>query len=105
MGKQGVLIPEANVRHLVLRNDVIEAVANGKFHLYPVRTIDQGWRSLPARPPTVARIQRTVEVSVKELPHVSICFHGLTRPVSAASTRFLFVRTMSFDLFAVSNHL
>ena len=41
-GKQGVLIPEANVRHLVLRNDVIEAVANGKFHIYPVRTIDQG---------------------------------------------------------------
>jgi predicted ATP-dependent protease len=40
--KQGVLIPEANVRHLVLRNDVIEAVANGKFHIYPVRTIDQG---------------------------------------------------------------
>ena len=41
-GKQGVLIPEANVRHLVLRNDVIEAVANRKFHIYPVRTIDQG---------------------------------------------------------------
>ena len=41
-GKQGVLIPEANVRHLVLRNDVIEAVANGKFHIYPVRAIDEG---------------------------------------------------------------
>jgi ATP-dependent Lon protease len=41
-GKQGVLIPAANVRHLVLRNDVIEAVANRKFHIYPVRTIDQG---------------------------------------------------------------
>jgi ATP-dependent Lon protease len=41
-GRQGVLIPEANVRHLVLRSDVIEAVANGKFHIYPVRTIDQG---------------------------------------------------------------
>jgi predicted ATP-dependent protease len=41
-GKQGVLIPEANVRHLVLRNDVIEAVANGKFHIYPVRSIDNG---------------------------------------------------------------
>ena len=41
-GRQGVLIPEANVRHLVLRSDVIEAVANGKFHIYPVRTVDQG---------------------------------------------------------------
>jgi ATP-dependent Lon protease len=36
------LIPEANIRHLVLRSDVIEAVANGKFHIYPVRTIDEG---------------------------------------------------------------
>jgi ATP-dependent Lon protease len=41
-GKQGVLIPEANVRHLILREDVISAVADGKFHIYPVRTIDQG---------------------------------------------------------------
>ncbi|HEY7322033.1 MAG TPA: AAA family ATPase [Candidatus Binatia bacterium] len=41
-GKHGVLIPAANVRHLVLRSDVIEAVANGKFHIYPVRTIDEG---------------------------------------------------------------
>jgi ATP-dependent Lon protease len=41
-GRQGVLIPEANIRHLVLRSDVIDAVANGKFHIYPVRTIDEG---------------------------------------------------------------
>lgn len=41
-GKQGVLIPAANVRNLVLRSDVIEAVAQGQFHIYPVRTIDEG---------------------------------------------------------------
>jgi ATP-dependent Lon protease len=41
-GTQGVLIPEANVRHLVLRRDVIDAVARGRFHIYPVRTIDEG---------------------------------------------------------------
>jgi ATP-dependent Lon protease len=41
-GKQGVLIPAANVRHLVLRGDVIQAVADGKFHIYPIRTIDEG---------------------------------------------------------------
>jgi ATP-dependent Lon protease len=41
-GKQGVLIPEANVRHLILRDDVIGAVAEGKFHIYPVRTIEDG---------------------------------------------------------------
>jgi predicted ATP-dependent protease len=41
-GHQGVLIPAANVKHLMLRQDVVEAVAAGKFHIYPVETIDQG---------------------------------------------------------------
>jgi lon-related putative ATP-dependent protease len=41
-GQQGVLIPASNVRNLVLRADVIEAVAQGKFHIYPIRTIDEG---------------------------------------------------------------
>ena len=41
-GDQGVLIPTANTRHLMLRADVVEAVAAGKFHIYAVDTIDQG---------------------------------------------------------------
>lgn len=45
-GKQGVLIPAANVRQLLLRADVIDAVAQGKFHLYPIRTIDEGMELL-----------------------------------------------------------
>jgi lon-related putative ATP-dependent protease len=41
-GDQGVLIPSTNVTHLMLREDVVDAVRNGKFHIYPVETIDQG---------------------------------------------------------------
>jgi lon-related putative ATP-dependent protease len=41
-GTQGVLIPKANVQHLMLRRDVIDACAAGKFAIYPVATIDQG---------------------------------------------------------------
>jgi predicted ATP-dependent protease len=41
-GEQGVLIPASNVKHLMLRHDVIDAVAAGRFHVYPVETIDQG---------------------------------------------------------------
>jgi predicted ATP-dependent protease len=41
-GKQGVLIPKANVRNLMLGEEIIEAVKEGKFHIYPVETIDQG---------------------------------------------------------------
>lgn len=41
-GDQGVIIPEANVEHLMLRDGVIQTVRDGKFHIWPVRTIDQG---------------------------------------------------------------
>jgi lon-related putative ATP-dependent protease len=41
-GEQGVLIPASNIKHLMLRPDVVEAVAAGRFHVYPVETIDQG---------------------------------------------------------------
>ena len=47
-GTQGVMIPIANVRHLVLRPDVIDAVVQGKFHIYPIRTIDEGIALLTA---------------------------------------------------------
>jgi lon-related putative ATP-dependent protease len=40
--KQGVMIPATNVKHLMLRDDVIEAVRAGDFHIYPVEHIDQG---------------------------------------------------------------
>jgi lon-related putative ATP-dependent protease len=41
-GTQGVLIPKANVQHLMLRREVVEACASGKFAVYPVTTIDEG---------------------------------------------------------------
>ncbi len=41
-GDQGVMIPESNVKNLMLREDVVEAIREGKFHVYPVTTIDDG---------------------------------------------------------------
>ena len=41
-GSQGVLIPQANVQHLMLREDVVQACAAGRFAVYPLLTIDQG---------------------------------------------------------------
>jgi len=40
-GEQGVLVPAANVKHLMLRQDVVEAVRNGQFRIYPVSSIDE----------------------------------------------------------------
>jgi ATP-dependent Lon protease len=41
-GTQGVIIPHQNVQNLMLRQDVVEAVMQGKFHIYPIRAIDEG---------------------------------------------------------------
>jgi predicted ATP-dependent protease len=49
-GRQGVLIPAANVRHLMLREDVVEAVRQGTFHIHAVSTVDEGLELLSGRP-------------------------------------------------------
>lgn len=41
-GTQGVIIPHQNVQNLMLRKEVIDAVSEAKFHIYPVKTIDEG---------------------------------------------------------------
>jgi predicted ATP-dependent protease len=49
-GEQGVLIPEANVKHLMLREDVVAAAEAGKFAIYPIATIDEGIEVLTGIP-------------------------------------------------------
>jgi predicted ATP-dependent protease len=40
-GNQGVIIPESNVQHLMLKQDVIDAVEQGQFHIHAIDTVDQ----------------------------------------------------------------
>jgi len=40
-GKQGVIIPKSNVQHLMLRQDVIDTVADGQFHIHAIDTVDE----------------------------------------------------------------
>ncbi|MDO8055521.1 MAG: S16 family serine protease, partial [Candidatus Hermodarchaeota archaeon] len=49
-GDQGVLIPEANVQNLMLKDEIIEAVEAGKFHIYSVNTIHEGIELLTGVP-------------------------------------------------------
>ena len=48
-GRHGVLIPEANARHLMLREDVVEAVKEGRFFVHAVSTVDEGLALLSRR--------------------------------------------------------
>jgi lon-related putative ATP-dependent protease len=49
-GDQGVLIPASNVKNLILRQDVIDAVEAGQFRIYPIESVDQGIEILTAMP-------------------------------------------------------
>ena len=49
-GTQGVILPSANVRNLNVSPDVIEAVNQGKFHIYAIDTIDEGIELLTGVP-------------------------------------------------------
>jgi lon-related putative ATP-dependent protease len=49
-GKQGVMIPTKNLNHLMLHENVVEAVKKGKFHVYAVATIDEGIELLTGIP-------------------------------------------------------
>ena len=48
-GTQGVVIPHQNVKNLMLRQDVVEAIREGKFHVYAVKTIDEGLEILTGK--------------------------------------------------------
>jgi predicted ATP-dependent protease len=45
-GRQGVLLPQSNLRNLMLDSETVQAVDRGVFHIYPVETIDQGMEIL-----------------------------------------------------------
>jgi lon-related putative ATP-dependent protease len=49
-GAQGVLIPASNVKHLMLREDVVSACTEGKFRIYPVEDVDQAIELLTGVP-------------------------------------------------------
>ena len=49
-GDQGVLIPASNVKHLMLRADVVEAAEKGLFHVWPIGTVDEAVELLTGVP-------------------------------------------------------
>jgi predicted ATP-dependent protease len=49
-GEQGVIIPAANVRNLMLADDVVDAVRNGRFHVWAVEGVDEGIELLTGVP-------------------------------------------------------
>ena len=49
-GDQGVIIPESNIKHLMLRHDVVQTVKRGRFRIYAVKTVDEAIQLLTGIP-------------------------------------------------------
>lgn len=64
-GKQGVIIPQSNVQHLMLRKDVVGAVRDGRFQIYAVAHVDEAMELLCGR--KAGRMRRTGEFPTKTL--------------------------------------
>ncbi len=58
-GDQGVIIPVSNIDNLMLREDVLEAVRENRFHLYAVRTVEEGIELLSGKPAGVRQADGT----------------------------------------------
>ncbi len=60
-GKHGVMVPESNVQNLMLKEEIVDAVEKGKFHIYSVKTIDEGLEILTGIKAGVRREDGTFE--------------------------------------------
>jgi len=56
-GSQGVIMPESNVSNLMLKEEIVEAVKEGKFHVWPVSTVEEGIEILTGIPAGSARLK------------------------------------------------
>ena len=85
-GSHSVLIPESNVSNLMLKKEVIDAVKEGKFHIYSARTIDEGIEILtgiPAGKPGPSggfeknSVYDRVDARLRDMAEKSKQFHNL----------------------------
>ena len=84
-GEQGVLIPASNVKNLMLREDVVDAAAEGRFHIYPVETVDEGIEILTDVP--AGKRGEGPETPEDEYPEGSINYRVARRLAELAEKR------------------
>ena len=67
-GEHSVMIPASNVKHLMLKQEVVDAIKEGKFHIYPVSTIDEGIEVLTGVPAgTLSKVGKYPDGTINRL--------------------------------------
>jgi len=67
-GKQGVLLPERNMRHLILSDEVVAAVASGQFHIATMNNVAEGILHLTDH--TLAEVNAVAEVTLRSFKSI-----------------------------------
>lgn len=92
-GRQGVILPRTNVQHLLLRNEVVEAVREGRFRVYAVDDVDTAMALLSGRSPGRMRatgefpptsINGRVQQRLADFARLRMAFSGAAREPPAA---------------------
>lgn len=79
-GGQGVLIPPQNLDDLMLQQEVVDAVADGKFHIYPVASIDEGLLALTGVDP--GTVNRLVDAQLRRYTEQWYAFQHQRAPAN-----------------------
>lgn len=82
-GSHGVVIPEANVKHLMLRSDVVAACGQGQFHIWPVANVDEAMELLTGLPAGLPDAEGVV-------PEGSVNYRVAARLIQFSSLRQVF---------------
>ena len=67
-GKQGVLLPERNMRHLILSDEVVTAVANGQFHIATMNNVAEGLLHLTGH--SLTEVNAVAEVTLRSFKSI-----------------------------------
>jgi lon-related putative ATP-dependent protease len=84
-GAQGVLVPNANVRHLMLKPAVVEAVRAGQFHVFAIGTVDDALELLTGVP--AATVHKRIEDRLAGMAETAREFFGAARDGATRGVR------------------
>jgi lon-related putative ATP-dependent protease len=90
-GTQGVLVPRANVRHLMVKPAVVEAVRAGRFHVFAIESVDDALGVLTGEPPE--SVHTRIEERLATMAETAREFYGAGRDGAGHEFRTTAART------------
>jgi lon-related putative ATP-dependent protease len=84
-GKQGVMIPVSNAQNLMLKEEIVEAAKEGKFHIYTAKTIDEGIEILTGKQGSI--VNDLVDHKLKEMANTLAKYSAFGTETKTSKTK------------------